>query len=701
MNNISLTVTNDIATLEFDLQNEKVNKLSFEVLKELNLKLDEISSNSNIKILIIKSLKENIFIAGADINEIKEFKNKEEVYTALLEGDNILNKIENLKIPTIAYINGACMGGGLELALACKYRIATTNKSTKFAFPEIKLGFFPGLGGTQRAPKLIGLISAMDLILTGKTIDSLKAYKIGLIDEYFDEGQEKSKIAAFISKVKEHKVLRKNRKSFLEKFSFTRELIFKKALQNLKQKVNKDFIAPYKALEVLKNSYTLPLKQGLELEASTFSQLAITKQSKYLIELFFLSEKIKKDYTKTKEEINSVVIIGNGVMGKGIIWLFSKYLKEVRIKLRSLQNASSMLSDIAKLYVFFIKTRKMTKEQVDLKLSSLSYTQNYDGLQNMDLAIEAIVEEEEEKIKTYKELEKVLKKEAIIASNTSSISIEKLASSLKNKENFMGIHFFNPVNKMPLVEIIPTKYTKEENINKVKQTLIKAGKMPIVVQDCAGFLVNRILLPYLNEAGFILAEGSNITTIDRVLKEFGMPMGPFSLADTVGIDIGFHVATILNQSYGGRMAIAPILEKMYEKKYLGVKNKKGFYDYSSKKIVENKEVYKYTKDTRIIIEEEIRNRCIYIMINEASLCLEEGIVENAQILDFAMVAGTGFPPYKGGLLKYANEVGIKKIVKELNRLEYLYDKRFKISNLLLKLNEAKLDFSTGEKLWKH
>ncbi|RXI44130.1 enoyl-CoA hydratase [Malaciobacter mytili] len=701
MNNINLTVTNDIATLEFDLQNEKVNKLSFEVLNELNLKLDEISSNSNIKILIIKSLKENIFIAGADINEIKEFKNKEEVYNALLEGDAILNKIENLNIPTIAYINGACMGGGLELALACKYRIATTNKSTKFAFPEIKLGFFPGLGGTQRAPKLVGLISAMDLILTGKTIDSLKAYKIGLIDECFDEGQEKSKINAFISKVKEHKVLRKDRKSFLEKFSFTRELIFKKALQNLQQKVNKDFKAPYKALEVLKNTYNLSLNEGLKIEASTFSQLAITKESKYLIELFFLSEKIKKDYIKTKEEINSVVIIGSGVMGKGIIWLFSKYLKEVRIKLRSLENASTIISDVAKLYDFFIKTRKMTKAQVDLKLSSLSYTQNYEGLQNIDLALEAIVEEEEEKIKTYKQLEKVMKKEAIIASNTSSISIEKLASSLNNKENFMGIHFFNPVNKMPLVEIIPTKYTKEENINKVKQTLIKAGKMPIVVGDCAGFLVNRILLPYLNEAGFILGEGSNITTIDRVLKDFGMPMGPFSLADTVGIDIGFHVATILNESYGERMAIAPILEKMYEKKYLGVKNKKGFYDYSNKKIVENKEVYNYTKDTRIITEEEIRNRCIYIMINEASLCLEEGIVKDADILDFAMVAGTGFPPYKGGLLKYANEIGIKKIVKELNRLEYLYDKRFKVSNLLLKLNEAKLDFSTGEELWKH
>ncbi len=701
MNNINLTVTNDIATLEFDLQNEKVNKLSFEVLNELNLKLDEISSNSNIKILIIKSLKENIFIAGADINEIKEFKNKEEVYNALLEGDAILNKIENLNIPTIAYINGACMGGGLELALACKYRIATTNKSTKFAFPEIKLGFFPGLGGTQRAPKLVGLISAMDLILTGKTIDSLKAYKIGLIDECFDEGQEKSKINAFISKVKEHKVLRKDRKSFLEKFSFTRELIFKKALQNLQQKVNKDFKAPYKALEVLKNTYNLSLNEGLKIEASTFSQLAITKESKYLIELFFLSEKIKKDYIKTKEEINSVVIIGSGVMGKGIIWLFSKYLKEVRIKLRSLENASTIISDVAKLYDFFIKTRKMTKAQVDLKLSSLSYTQNYEGLQNIDLALEAIVEEEEEKIKTYKQLEKVMKKEAIIASNTSSISIEKLASSLNNKENFMGIHFFNPVNKMPLVEIIPTKYTKEENINKVKQTLIKAGKMPIVVGDCAGFLVNRILLPYLNEAGFILGEGSNITTIDRVLKDFGMPMGPFSLADTVGIDIGFHVATILNESYGERMAIAPILEKMYEKKYLGVKNKKGFYDYSNKKIVENKEVYNYTKDTRIITEEEIRNRCIYIMINEASLCLEEGIVKDADILDFAMVAGTGFPPYKGGLLKYANETGIKKIVKELNRLEYLYDKRFKVSNLLLKLNEAKLDFSTGEELWKH
>ncbi len=701
MNNINLAITNDIATLEFDLQNEKVNKLSFKVLKELNLKLDEISSNSDIKILIIKSLKENIFIAGADINEIKEFKNKEDVYNALLEGDAILNKIENLTIPTIAYINGACMGGGLELALACKYRIATTNKSTKFAFPEIKLGFFPGLGGTQRAPKLIGLISAMDLILTGKTIDSLKAYKIGLIDECFDKGQEKSKINAFISKVKEDKVLRKDRKSFLEKFSFTKELIFKKALQNLQQKINKEFKAPYKALEVLKNTYNLSLNEGLKIEASTFSQLAITKESKYLIELFFLSEKIKKDYIKNKEEINSVVIIGSGVMGKGIIWLFSKYLKEVRIKLRSLENASTIISDVAKLYDFFIKTRKMTKAQVDLKLSSLSYTQNYEGLQNIDLALEAIIEDEEEKIKTYEQLEKVLKKDAIIASNTSSISIEKLSLSLKNKENFIGIHFFNPVNKMPLVEIIPTKYTTEKVINKVKQVLIKTGKMPIVVGDCAGFLVNRILLPYLNEAGFILGEGSNITTIDRVLKEFGMPMGPFNLADTVGIDIGFHVATILNESYGERMAIAPILEKMYEKKYLGVKNKKGFYDYSNKKIIENKEVYNYTKDTRIITEEEIRNRCIYIMINEASLCLEEGIVKDAHILDFAMVAGTGFPPYKGGLLKYANEIGIKKIIKELNKLEYLYDKRFQVSNLLLRLNESKLDFSTGEKLWKH
>ncbi|RXK00334.1 enoyl-CoA hydratase [Arcobacter sp. CECT 8986] len=699
--NLNLKIEKSIATLYFDLKDEKVNKLSFEVLHELDLILDDINKNRDIEVLIIKSLKKNIFIAGADINEIKAFKSEDEVYNALMKGDAILNKLENLNIPTIAYINGACIGGGLELALACKYRVATTSNSTKFAFPEIRLGFFPGLGGTQRAPKVIGLINAMDLILTGKNIDSKKAYKISLIDDYFDEGQERYKLDEFVQKIRNSRQKEQKTKPIIERFSLIRNIIFNKAYKNLEKKVNKDFIAPYKALKVLKDTYDKHLQDGLKVEASTFAQLAVTKESKYLIELFFLSEKIKKDYEKTSNEISTSLVIGNGVMGKGIIWLLSKYLKQTRIKLRSLDKAQNIISYVAKLYEYFLKSRKMTQAQVDLKLSSLSYTQNFDGLKNIDLAIEAIVENKEQKEELFKKLESCMKEEAIIASNTSSISIEELSKNLQRKENFMGIHFFNPVNKMPLVEIIPNSKTSKENINKMKQSLIKMGKMPIVVGDCAGFLVNRIFLPYLNEAAFILEEGSNITTIDRVLKDFGMPMGPFTLADNVGIDIGHHVSKILNDSYGQRMPISNLLTKVYEEKLFGVKTKKGFYDYTTKQTVENKSIYNYTSDIRVVTEEEIRNRCIFIMINEASRCLEEHIVEDADILDFAMVAGTGFPAYKGGILKYANLIGIKKVVQELKRFEYLYDKRFEVSNLLLQLEQKNLDFKTGESLWKH
>lgn len=702
MKNIELTVNESIATLEFDLKNEKVNKLSFKVLEELDGLIEEIKANNSLKALVIKSKKNGVFIAGADINEIKEFKSEKEVFEALKKGDKILNKIEALQIPTISYINGACMGGGLELALTTKYRVATSNIKTKLAFPEIKLGFFPGLGGTQRTPKLIGLIASLDLILTGKTIDAKKAFRLGLVDEYFDEGQEEYKLEDFIQKVIAGNIKRKSKRSLLEKIPFTRKIIFKKALANIQKKVNKEFQAPYIALETLKKTYNMPIEEGLNIEARNFAKLAVTKESKYMIELFFLSEKIKKDFQRTQNPIKKATVVGSGIMGKGIIWLFTKYLDEVRIKLRKLENAPAMIKDVAKLYDFFIKTRKMSKAQVDLYLSKMSYTQNYDGLENMDLAIEAIVEDEKQKTTTYQELEKNMHNNAIIATNTSSISIEKMVNSISNKENFLGIHFFNPVNKMPLVEIIPTKFTSHETINRTKEFLINTGKMPIVVNDCAGFLVNRILLPYLNEAGFILQEGSSIKTIDKVLKDFGMPMGPFILADTVGIDIGYHVAKILYDSYGERMAIAPILDKSFnELKLVGKKGGKGFYDYSNLNLDENKDIYKYKTSSREISKEEIINRCIFIMINEASLCLEEGIVLDADILDFAMIAGTGFPPYKGGLLKYANDIGIDKIIEEMKKLEYMFDARFKASNLLLKLQEKGLNFSTGGALWKH
>ena len=701
MSNIILKINQNIATLTFDLQNEKINKLSFEILKEFKEILNTIENDSSIKALVIDSAKKNIFIAGADIKEIEKLKDEKEVYEALMEVHEIFNKLENLTIPTIAYINGACMGGGLELALACKYRVLSTNEKTKLAFPEIKLGIFPGFAGTIRAPKLIGLVNALDLILTGKTIDAKKAYKIGLADMIFDDAQKEFMLEGFIKKAI-YGILKKRVGFHILNYAPLNEIIFNKALKGLEAKVNKDFKAPYKALEVIKATINKELDDAIKIEAKEFSKLAVSKESKNMIKLFFLFEKLNKNYTKTSNPISNAIVLGNGVMGKGIIWLFSKYLDDVRIKIRDISQANEIIKDVSKIYDYLVKTRKMTKNQAEFKLNKISYPQDFIGFKNFDFIIEAIVEDENIKKQTYKEIENVANENTIIATNTSSISIEKLSSEVKNKENFLGVHFFNPVNLMPLVEVIPNSNTSKETINKVFELLISCGKTPILVGDCAGFIVNRILLPYMNEAAFILQQGSKIEKIDNIIKDFGMPMGPFTLADTVGVDIGYKVATILNESYGSRMPIASIIEKMYNAKLLGKKTKAGFYEYAGRDTYPNSHVTSMLENNNKIIEDdEIVQRCIYIMINEASRCLEENIVTDASIIDFAMISGTGFPAYKGGLLSYANEIGLKNILESLRKFEKEFGSRFTPSNLLVKLVEEYEDFETGEALWKH
>ena len=700
MNNIKLKINQNIATLTFDLENEKINKLSFEILKEFDEKLNIIKDDSTIKALVIDSAKKNIFIAGADIKEIEKLKDEKEVYEALIQVHRIFNKLENLKIPTIAYINGACMGGGLELALACKYRVLSTNEKTKLAFPEIKLGIFPGFAGTIRAPKLIGLVNSLDLILTGKTIDAKKAYRINLADVIFDDSQKEFMLDDFIKKAIYGTIKNKRKFNILDYSPFN-EIVFAKALKGLKAKVNKDYKAPYKALEVIKRTLNKELEDSIKIEAKEFSKLAVSKESKNMIKLFFLFEKLNKNYEKTSNPISNAIILGNGVMGKGIIWLFSKYLKDVRIKIRDISQANGIINDVSKIYDYLIKSRRMTKNQVDFKLNKISYTDKFKGFKNFDFIIEAIIEDEKTKKDTYTQLEKVINDNTIIATNTSSISIEKLGSEIKNKENFLGVHFFNPVNLMPLVEVIPTSYTSKETVNKVFELLISCGKTPVLVGDCAGFIVNRILLPYMNEAAFILEEGSTIENIDKVIKDFGMPMGPFTLADTVGVDIGYKVASILNESYGNRMPIAMIIEKMYKAKLLGAKTKAGFYEYKGKDKYTNSLVTSMLENNNKIIEDEqIVQRCIYIMINEASRCLEENIVTDASIIDFAMITGTGFPPHKGGLLNYANEIGLENILKSLREFEKNHGIRFTPSNLLIKLVESNKNFETGEMLWK-
>lgn len=693
-----------IANLVFDLPNEKINKLSAPVLLELEKILGEIANNQEIKILIISSAKQNIFIAGADINEIKNLKTIEDTKEKVSSGQKILDKIAQLKIPTIALIKGACLGGGLELALACKYRIAIVDDKTSLGLPEVNLGIIPGFGGTQRLPKLIGLQESLKIILSGKAVDAKKAFKIGLVDEISREEFLDEKLNNFISKIlqnsKKNEFIQKRKKAERKRFYFEqllagKYLIYYITHQDLVAKTKNQYPAPFYALEVIKRTYDKKISKGLEVELEAFCEIAVGQISKNLIDIFFISEELKKESFISEQvqakEIKNAACLGAGIMGGGIAWLFS--YKDIFVRIKDISQHSIALGyqQIFKIYNQLKKIRKLTAEEINIKIDRVTSGLDYTGFKDADIIVEAIVENMEIKKSALAELENHVREDAIIVSNTSSLSINEMAKALKNPQRFAGFHFFNPVNRMPLVEIIPSTKTSDETIYSLVALARKLGKTPIVVKDVAGFLVNRILLPYINEASYLYQEGANIRKIDELIENFGMPMGPFYLADIVGIDVGAKVAHILHESYGERMEVSQILHEISKDKNItGQKSGFGFYVHDKF----NKEQRKLNRKIDDILydldlpkvktpsDEDIIDRCILTMINEAAKCLEEDVVKNARYLDMAMVMGAGFPIFHGGLCKYADTVGISEIVKKLHKFEMQIGERFKVSQLL-------------------
>ncbi len=703
---------NGVANLIFDLPNEKVNKLSAPVLMELEKAINVIDGNKAIRVLLITSLKKDIFIAGADINEIKGISDAKDALEKVSRGQNILTKIAKLKIPTISVIDGACLGGGLELALACKYRVAIVSAKTSLGLPEVNLGIIPGFGGTQRLPKLVGLPESLKIILPGKAVDARKAHKIGLVDDLAHEEFLEETLSKFVTEIlqngdnnqylKARKAAAKKR-CLREKLS--KVIIFYFAKKDLLEKSKGNYPAPLAALEVIRKTYgKCPSKEqrGLQVELETFCKLAVGEISKNLIEIFFTSEALKKDSGVSGDiaalKINNAALVGAGVMGGGIAWLFSNYNIEVRVKDITQKAVALGYNQVIKIYNQLQKIRKYNKAQAELKIQKITSTLDYSGFDQADIALEAVVENMEVKKKILAETEKYLKKEAIIASNTSSLSISEMANALENPDRFAGMHFFNPVNRMPLVEVIRGEKTSDQTIATIVALSKKLGKTPIVVKDCAGFLVNRILLPYMNEAAYLLQEGAEIQRIDQVIEQFGMPMGPFVLADVVGIDVGVKVAHSLLESFGERMKVAEILDEIYNnhKNLLGKKSGQGFYLYSKKakspsqvnpKISELLQKLRKEKTISQVVfsDDDIADRCILMMINEAAKCLEEGVVKNARYLDMAMIMGAGFPPFQGGVLRCADSYGIKNIVTKLTDLNTKHGARFAVSKLLVEM----------------
>jgi 3-hydroxyacyl-CoA dehydrogenase/enoyl-CoA hydratase/3-hydroxybutyryl-CoA epimerase len=700
----SLSVDGEgIARLVFDLPGEKVNKFSAAVMGELGELIDLLAKRGDVKVLTVTSGKPDIFIAGADIKELQRITIAADALAKARAGQQLFQRWHDLPFPTIAVIDGACLGGGLEFAMACTFRLVTDADRTSLGLPEVTLGILPGWGGTQRLPRLVGPKQALDMILAGKPLNGPKSLKAGLADACVARAFLDVEVPRFIERVLSHdgrEAIRAGRKprggsGILEGNPFGRMLLYRGARQLLKKK-SRGMPAPFKALEVVRQTYGGSLDTGLTREAEAFSELAPTPECKCLIDLFFASEGLKKSDKGEAPPmpVERAGVLGAGVMGGGIAWLFADRGIPARVKDISWEAVAKAFHTANDYNRQLVKIRKLKEHEASVRMQRISGGIDYHGFQHADLVVEAVVENLEVKKKVLAELEGNVKAGAILCTNTSSLSVTEMGRALARPERFAGMHFFNPVNRMPLVEVVPGEKTTPETVASVAALARRLGKTPVVVKDCPGFLVNRILLPYMVEAAWLLQEGAGVEQIDRAIYRFGMPMGPFTLTDEVGIDVGAKVAKILAEGYGERMAVAPVLEHIaHDLKLLGAKGKRGFYLHEGKKRGLNPEIAAAVKTVRdrerraprTFADEEIVDRCMLIMVNEAARCLEERVVAKAAFLDLAMVMGTGFPPQRGGPLHHADHIGLRTVVDRLNHLHLRCGLRFKPTESLVQM----------------
>ncbi len=692
---------NGIAILTFDLPGEKINKLTTPVLAELNALLDELAAKREIRSLVFRSGKDGNFVVGADIAEIRSITDTAVGEQLARRGQAVLAKLEALPFPTVAAIHGPCMGGGLELALACTYRVLSNDQKTALALPEVKLGIIPGFGGTQRLPRLVGLTNALDMILTGKSVYARKAKKIGLADEvtYKEILLQRAVLMAQSAAGKPGPSTVRARRplsiKLIEGNPLTRPLIYTIAKKNVLKQTRGNYPAPLAALESVRFGLAHGGEAGYANEAKLIGGLAPTEVSKNLISVFYLNEMLKKDPHPISVAVENAGVLGAGVMGGGVAQLFAE--RGIVVRMKDI-NTKAVAAGLKEAWQIFGKRRKkgiLTAIRARDGFDRITGTTDYTGFGKVDLAVEAVVENMDIKKSVLREFEEVAKNNAIYASNTSSLSITEMAAVSKHPGRVIGMHFFNPVEKMPLVEVIKGEKTSLETVSAVATLSRRLGKLPVIVNDGPGFLVNRILMPYLNEAVKMLEQGSLIEDIDHALLSFGMPMGAFILLDEIGIDVAHKVADILQQGLGDRVKPSPLLGVLYKEGYYGRKNGKGFYRYKGR-TRSGPDASLYGKisagaaKTGKIPPEEIVDRAVLLMIKEAALCLEEKIIDRPDLLDAALIFGIGFPPFRGGLLRYADKLGAKAIVEKLEACVKKYGDRFAPPKSLLALaNEGK------------
>jgi 3-hydroxyacyl-CoA dehydrogenase/alkylation response protein AidB-like acyl-CoA dehydrogenase/enoyl-CoA hydratase/carnithine racemase len=658
-----------ICVLTFDRPDSSANIFDRRTLTELGEELAFIAGEPSLKGVILTSAKRSIFIAGADLKSMSEASSIDEVRELIELGQTVMNRLAALTIPTVAAVHGAAVGGGYELCLACDYRVASTDRATKLGLPEIQLGLLPAWGGSTRLPRLIGLPGALDIILAGKTLAAKPALKRGMVDELAPAEYIVDVAARMLRRGKPHRSART-----LTNNALVAAVIAARLRPQLLNKTRGHYPAVLKALEVMTRGVSLPVKESLKLERDGILELMQSDVCRNLIRVFFLQERAKKRVLTGGapeaglKPIARTSVIGSGVMGAGIAqWLSSRKLPVILRDINTEQVAKGMAS-IAKVYQDGAKRHVFTPLEVRDGMDRIHPAPTEVPLRRVDLVIEAAVEKLELKKKIFQRLDELAGDDTLLATNTSALPISELAAGTRRPKRVLGLHFFNPVHRMQLVEIVAARQTSPETLQRALRFVQQIGKLPVIVKDSPGFLVNRILMPYLVEAGNLFEAGAGVTDLGKAMLDFGMPMGPMALLDEVGIDVAMHVAQTLAASYSDRMVIPASLGKMVEAGLLGRKTGRGFYIHAKGRKPQPNQDLPITPKPATLDSRALQERMVLLMINEAARCLEEQVVTEPEDVDFAMIMGTGFAPFRGGPLRYADTLGAASLVAAMDRL---------------------------------
>ncbi|WP_409075885.1 fatty acid oxidation complex subunit alpha FadJ [Pantoea sp. C3] len=671
-----------VGIITIDVPGEKMNTLKAEFAAQIAAIIGEARRNKQLAGLVLISGKSDNFIAGADISMIDRCQTAQEAEALARQGQEVMASIAALPFPVVAAIHGACLGGGLELALACDARICSLDDKTRLGLPEVQLGLLPGSGGTQRLPRLIGVQQALPLMLTGKTLRAKQARKLGVVDDVVPQA---ILLETAIARVKQgksnHRIL--PMRDRLLQGPLARQALFALAKRQTESKTHGNYPAAKRIIDVVRIGLEQGSRAGHDAEAQAFSELAMSPQSAALRSLFFASTALKKERGGEAEArvIQRVGVLGGGLMGGGIASVSAINAGlPVRIKDINLAGVNHALQTSWELLSNKVKRRHLSAAQRDQQMARITGGTDYQGFSQRDLVIEAVFEDLALKQQMVSEVEEHCLPHTIFASNTSSLPIAHIAANAQRPENVIGLHYFSPVDKMPLVEVIPHAATSEYTLASTVALARKQGKTAIVVADKPGFYVNRILAPYINEAMRCLLEGEPIDHIDRALVKFGFPVGPIQLLDEVGIDVGSKIIPILQQAYGERFAAPDAFDVVLKEGRKGRKNGKGFYLYGTDRRQKKPDTSIYTllkvKAAAKLDETQIAERCVMMMLNEAVRCLDEQVIRLPRDGDIGAVFGIGFPPFLGGPFRYLDQLGAAHVLNTLNRLKQQYGERF-------------------------